>query len=106
MGKLVSTAGSFAAQKMRMKPGARKCCPLTGETKFTKRPPSDEGSDPTTTVARFVTEPTLLIAVRLYVRVPVTVATREVVPRTLPIPLLMLKPVAPVTFQCNVAGPF
>src|SRR5579871_2239144 len=106
VGKLTSTDGSFAAANTRTKPGARKCCPLIGETKDTKRPLSWEGNDPTTTVAWLVTKPALLDAVSVNVRVPVTLATREVVPVTSPIPLLMFNAVAPVTLQCNVILPF
>src|SRR5262249_17468980 len=44
-------------------------------------------------------------AVSVKVRVPVTLAMREVVPVTSPIPLLRLNPVAPVTLQCRVTVP-
>src|SRR5581483_4005506 len=105
MGKFVSTAGSFAAANTRTKPGGRKCCPPIGETKDTKRPLSSAGNEPTTTVAWLVTKPRLLLAVRVKVRVPVTLATREVAPVTSPIPLLRLTAVAPATLQCRVTVP-
>src|ERR1043166_680027 len=105
MGKLVSTAGSFAATNTRTKPGARKCCPLMGETKDTNRPLCAERSDPTATVAWLVTELALFDAVSVNVRVPLTLATREVVPVTSPIPLLIFNPAAPVTLQCSVTFP-
>src|SRR4029079_19368657 len=79
--------------------------PLIGETKETKRPLCSEGNEPTTTVAWLVTEPAILVAVRVKVRVPVTLATRDVVPVTSPMPLLRLNPVAPATFQCRVKVP-